>query len=456
MVSGGPRAAVFIFWALLWGAAAALNAQAGETANTPSTTVQGINRPMRSKNSSIPHSSFHISQSPLPTLHHYPLLTQEALDQPLTRRYIQQYSSPSGIKWLNSIIGNGSIYFPYIREEIENRSMPPELLFLPFIESGYIGTAQSKSGAVGIWQFMMNSIGTSIKVNDMIDERRDFQKSTIAALRKLEENYRALGNWPMALAAYNAGLGAASRAVQRTKTSDYWVLCAKNEFKTETVHYVPKLLAVAYILTQPRYFGVDYWPEAVEWTAIKPSRQASIDIIALETGADRSVLRRLNHELLLGITPPDKNYELKVPLSHADSIVALLESSNSRLIHFYSYRIQYGDTLSALSRHYGVSLNVIEQYNPGILNRLLKIGETVIIPSFANTPVAPPPIAPQIPPPGPGNIAFNGAHVVAQGDTLWSIANRYGVDPQALASANNMAMNQILSIGKVLKVPIIE
>jgi membrane-bound lytic murein transglycosylase D len=353
--------------------------------------------------------------------------------------------------------------------------MPPELLFLPFIESGYIGSARSKSGAAGLWQFMLNSVGSSMKVNDMIDERRDFRISTVAALRKLNENYRATGNWPMALAAYNAGLGAADRAAQRGKTSDYWILCEKKEFKTETIHYVPKLLAVSYILTQPRRFGIEYWPETVEWTVIKPGRQASLDIIAAETGADRNLLRRLNNELLYGITPPDQNYELKVPLSHADQITAILEKADSRLLHFYTYRIQYGDTLSALSRHYGVSVNLIEQHNPGILNRYLKIGEIILIPAFASGIAAPSPAAAQnqaasgAPAGGTGSAAarngnagsaagrpFTGSHTVVQGDTLWSLAIRYQVDPQVLAAENNMGLNQILSIGRVLKVPIIE
>ena len=273
------------------------------------TASQGINRPLRTQR---PDPS---TPTPDPILNYslitnnYSLLTPDALDQPLTQYYIARYSNPSGILWLNSVIKNGNVFLPYIKKEIERRGLPPELAYLPFIESGYIGTARSKSGAVGLWQFMLNSIPPSVKVNEMIDERRDFRKSTAAALTKLEENYRTLGNWPLALAAYNAGLGAVSRAVQRAKTSDYWLLCEKKEFKTETIHYVPKLLAVSYMLSRSRQFNLDYWPETMDWTVIKPGRQASLDLIASETGTDRNVLHRLNLELLHGITPADKNYE---------------------------------------------------------------------------------------------------------------------------------------------------
>ena len=420
------------------------------------TVLQGIDRPLRSQDD-YPHSSLLIPHSSFPTPS--PIITEEALSQPLTEQYIRRYTSPSGIQWLNAVINNGSVYFEYIKEEIARRNLPPELAYLPFVESGFIGTARSRSGAVGIWQFMLNSVPSGMRINEMIDERRDFRKSTIAALNKFEENYRALGDWPLALAAYNAGLGGITRAVQRARTSDYWVICERKEIKTETIHYVPKLVAIAHILANSRKYGVDYWPQTVEWTTIRPVRQASLDVIAAETGTDRNLLYRLNHELLYGITPPDRDYELKVPLSQASMIAAILEREDIKLLLYYRYQVKYGDTLSALSRHYGVSLNLIEQHNPGILNRYLRIGETVIIPAFRETTpydsgTGSP--APSLSPQATAGIPFTGTHVVERGDTLWSLAIRYRVDPQVLAAQNNMAFNDILSIGKVLKVPIIE
>jgi membrane-bound lytic murein transglycosylase D len=384
------------------------------------------------------------------------LLTPEAINQPLTLYYIEKYSNRGGISWINSIIANGSLYLPFVKEEIARRGLPPELAYLPFIESGYLSTARSKSGATGLWQFMMNSIaGYNIKVNDLVDERRDFRKSTAAALQKLDENHRILGNWPLALAAYNAGLGAVSRAAKKANTDDYWLLCGKKELKQETIHYVPKFLAVAYILSRSRQFGVDYWPETTEWTTIKPEKQVSLDIIARETEMDRNLLYRLNTELLYGITPADKNYELKIPVGHTETVVGLLAREDLNLLRYYRYQIRYGDTLSALSRHYSVSIAMIEQYNPGIASRHLKIGETVIIPAFKE-------ITPytggtaQVQAQNQGGGAFSGTHLVAKGDTLWSLSIQYQVDPQVLAQENNMELNQILSIGKVLKVPIIE
>jgi len=431
---------------------AGLWAQASEDAQA--TTIQGADRPLRSVYSAPPV----FSRIPPPSAQSS-LLTEEAINQPLTQHYIRRYINPSGILWLNSIIKNSGIYLPYIREEIEKLGLPPELIYLPFIESGYLATARSKSGATGLWQFMLNSVPPGMKVNDMIDERRDFRKSTTAALQKLAANYRILGDWPLALAAYNAGLGGVSRAVKNGKTDDYWLLCEKKELKNETIQYLPRFLAVAYILSRPRQFGLDYWPQAVEWTVLKPERQASLDLIASETGTDHRLLRYLNAELLYGITPQDSAYELKVPAQQASMIAEILEREDAKLLRYYYHKVQYGDTLYALSRHYEVSVNLIEQHNTGITGRYLKIGEIIVIPALKETPpyIATPPTAPSSAPlePSAGR-AFEGIHIVSKGDTLWSIALYYKVDPLVLARANNMSLNEILSIGKALKVPIME
>jgi len=106
------------------------------------------------------------------------LITETALEQPLTQRYIEQYSSPHGINTLNTVLSRGSLYLPFIKEQVARRNMPPELAYLPVIESGFIITARSKSGAMGLWQFMLNSISPyKIRVTDFLDERRDFEKS---------------------------------------------------------------------------------------------------------------------------------------------------------------------------------------------------------------------------------------------------------------------------------------
>ncbi|MDR1286897.1 MAG: LysM peptidoglycan-binding domain-containing protein [Treponema sp.] len=372
------------------------------------------------------------------------------LEDPLTQRYISQYTSPGGIAWLNSVIKRGGLFIPFIRQEIAARKLPPELIYLPVIESGFFSDATSRSGAMGLWQFMRNSIGPfDMKINEWMDERRDFWKATQGALAKLEDNYRSLGDWALALAAYNAGLGGVSRVVSRTGIRDYWTLCRRGELRNETVHYVPKLIAVSRILSDPRHFGIDAWPEGPDWTRVPAGRTADLDIIAEAAGMEKELLRNGNRELLRGITPPDRNYMLKVPAEYAGAVAAVLERQDLKFINYYYYVIRFGDTLSALSRHYDVSVELIRDTNPGLNPRYLKIGQEIRIPALRD-------VDPYRRGGGGGGeeLVFGGNHIVKKGETLWAIAIAFQVDPETLAEANGMELNGTLREGRSLKVPI--
>jgi len=374
--------------------------------------------------------------------------TSSILQHPLTLHYIAQYTNPVGNTYMNAVMERASLYLPFIREEIKSLNLPPELAYLPVIESSFVITARSRSGATGLWQFMMNSITPfGIKVNDIVDERQDIMKSTRGALLKLADNYRNLGNWELALAAYNTGLGGINRIIQRTKIRDYWELSGRNELSQETIHFVPKFVAAAWVLSQPRRYGINVWHENMEWTAIPLKRQVSIDILSAEAGLDRGILRRLNAELLRGISPADSSYLLKIPVAHIDKIHQILEMESLKLIRYYYHTVRSGDTLWSMSRHYNVPLEMIEQHNRGVSSRYLKIGEILVIPAYNDVePLPPRPVVAQ---------NLNGQHIVQKGESLWALGIRYGIDPQALAEGNDMELNQILREGRTLKVPIL-
>jgi membrane-bound lytic murein transglycosylase D len=349
-------------------------------------------------------------------------------------------------------MARGGPYLAFIRREIQARGLPPELLYLPVIESGYLPTAVSKLGATGLWQFMKNSIAPfGIRVNEWVDERMDFWKSTDGALRKLEENYHTLGDWPLALAAYNAGLGAVSRALRQQGAGDYWTLGEKKLLKAETIHYVPKLLAVSHILSNPRRYGLDPdWTEDPEWTRLRVGRAADLGILAREAGLDEEELKGANRELLYGITPPDPEYQLKIRAAQAPALAGVLAREDLSLLNYYFHTVRYGDTLSALARHYGVAVDQITEANPGVRAQYLRIGQRLRIPALIETgPYRGRSAA------GPGAV-LEGTHLVKRGETLWSIALSYGMDPEALAEANDMELNDTLREGRRLKTPILE
>lgn len=377
-------------------------------------------------------------------------LSIPGLDTPLTQQYIRQYSSPAGLEWLKAVMIRGKVYLPFIRQEIEALQLPPELAYLPVIESTFLPSAVSRSGAVGLWQFMKNSIhGYGMVIDEWRDDRRDFIKSTRGALKKLQDNYRYFNDWPLALAAYNAGLGAVQRAVQKAGTKDYWTLCEKKYLKTETIHYVPKFLAIASILANPSRYGLEAdWSEMPPIEQIKVGRMADLKLIEEKAGIERGLLKTLNPELIYGITPRDPSYELKVPAEYKESVKAIISNKDEPLVVYYYHTIHSGDTLSALSRHYGVSVEQIKQANPGIQERYLQLGSKIKIPALKNVGPYERPVSPAT------SIAFEGSHVVKKGETLWSIALTYEVDPEVLATVNGLNLSSVLREGSVLKTPI--
>ena len=376
------------------------------------------------------------------------LLCPQGLEQALTLYYIQRYSNPSGIRWLRSSMERGAPYLAFIQQEIAERNLPEELIFLPVIESEFVISAVSRSGAAGLWQFMANSIAPfDMVINDWMDERRDFWKSTQGALRKLEENYAFFGDWPLALAAYNAGLGAVSRAVNNSGINDYWVLSQRNLLPRETIHYVPRLLAAAYILSNPRQFDLILWPENPDWTRIAVNRTVDLNLLALEAGIEAGILRIANRELTYNITPPDREYLLKVRNQDAEKVNLAL-AGGLPLVNYYIHTLRSGDTLSALALYYGITVDQITAVNPGIQARYLRIGTNLMIPAFRDLPVSEP--NPE------GLLDFSENYLVKQGDTLWAIALAYGISPETLAEANGMRINDILREGRVLRTPIKE
>jgi membrane-bound lytic murein transglycosylase D len=368
------------------------------------------------------------------------------------QKFREAYQTPGGRKWLETVIGRSEPYAQYVAERIRWYGLPEELFFLPMIESEWSPRAVSRSGASGLWQFMRNSIGGyDMRVNEWVDERRDFMKSTDAALKKLRDNYDALGSWEMALAAYNCGLGAAMRATVRGGSRDYWELCDKGLLPAQTASYVPKYLAIVSLLSRRARNGFAL-PEnpPVEWECVELDKPVDISLLAEASGVSLSDLRAGNMELRYNVTPPEGKYALKVPAKTAPSVREVLARPDFKAMRYYLYKIRSGDTLSALAEHYEVSIALIAKFNPGVKPSLLKIGSTLVIPALKDK-------KPYVSAPSPGDsLDFSSQYVVAKGDTLWSISLRYGVQPETLAQKNGLDISSIIREGMALKVPRME
>ena len=241
----------------------------------------------------------------------------DSFSQGIIHDYIARYMTRFGKQNLYKILDDGEIYRLYVRQEIKKHGLPAALEYLPLVESEYKPTAKSRSGARGLWQFMENSMQPFLKKNEWLDERLDPWKATEAALKKLEDNYKSFGDWPLAIGAYNCGAGAMRRALAKSPVKTFWYLSEHKMIPDETINYVPKLLAITEIAENGQEYKVDL-PSLNDnipfddFDYITTDRKISLEWLASEIRLDFDTLKRLNTELLKGTTPPAK-YKLRLP-----------------------------------------------------------------------------------------------------------------------------------------------
>ncbi|MFW5769066.1 MAG: LysM peptidoglycan-binding domain-containing protein [Spirochaetota bacterium] len=373
-------------------------------------------------------------------------------EHPLVKRYLDAYIERENLDWIEKALERGRPYLGHISERLVHYGAPRELRFLPVIESEFRDYATSPSGAKGMWQFMQNSIYPDMRIDRWTDDRKDFWKATDSAIKKLLYNYEKLGDWFLALAAYNCGLGKMQRSIAAAGFSDYWALAEGGYLPSETVRYVPKFLAAAALCSYPGRHGLPVsWENYPEWTRIPVEKPVDIRILADRAGVPLELLKRGNAELNYPVTPPDSSpYFLKVPSDYADVITKTLGDPEIRLMRFHVYTVREGDTLYALSRHYGVSVDMIRRYNLGVRPALLQIGTHLVIPAFEEVPsFAGQHTAALAESPS----GYSDRYTVRKGDTLWSISRRFGVSLEELARANSLDLSGIIREGTILKIP---
>lgn len=312
-------------------------------------------------------------------------------DRKEVEKFRQQYLSPRWQNLLRNDLENAMEYRLYVRKALQEREMPAYLEYLPVVESNYKTTAKSKSGALGMWQFMENSVRPFLTLNDFVDERLDPWKSTDAALSKLMDNYNYFGDWFLAIGAYNCGAGAMAKAIQKAGSRDYWYLVEHKFLSTQTCHYVPKLLAIADLAENSEYYQIDLphhkeefeqlYNEAngiFDYVTVKKSY--SISQLATEMRIDSVTLKSLNPSFTRGMTHPAKESSIRVPSGMAETAKAALKKLTP--IEFpFQYKVVSGDSLWSISRRYGVTVKAICDINDIKESDILRIGKILYIPS---------------------------------------------------------------------------
>ena len=165
----------------------------------------------------------------------------------VVRKFIDQYCTRLR-RSVSYMLGANNFYVPIFEEALESYQLPLELKYLPVIESALNPSATSRVGAAGLWQFMITT-GKSygLDVNSLIDERRDPIKSSYAAAHYLQDLYKIFGDWTLVIAAYNCGPANVNKAIRRAGGSqDYWQIYPY--LPRETRGYVPAFIAANYVM----------------------------------------------------------------------------------------------------------------------------------------------------------------------------------------------------------------
>jgi len=309
--------------------------------------------------------------------------------QNMIRKYMEIYTTERGQKALKGVLQLGETYRIFIRHKLAEYGLPRALEYLPVVESEFNITATSKSGAKGLWQFMENSIKPYLKKNDWFDERLDPWKSTDAALKKLQENYKTFNDWPMALAAYNCGAGAMKKITKAHPEMSFWELAENGYLKKQTVHYVPKLLGITELAESPEKYELELPiisddSEETQYDFVSTKKPINISKLAKEMQIDFKTLKSLNPSLIRIITPPSVNYEIRLPLGMGEigqqAVEKLQKDIKGNELLYVEHKISSGDTLWALSRIYGCKVDDICDLNGISQKAILKLGKILYIP----------------------------------------------------------------------------
>lgn len=262
------------------------------------------------------------------------------------RAYTNNYRAGSA-----RLLGRVTIYFPIFEDAIRSKGLPQELKYLSIIESNLNPNAKSKSGAVGLWQFMYRTAEVyDLEMNGTVDERRDPHKSTDAALSYLAYLYDQFDDWTLAIAAYNCGPGNMRKAIRKAGSKDFWKL--RPFLPKETQAYVPKFIAASYFMNYYHAHDISIAPvsEELQYTeTAKVYNKLGFDEISNRTGIPMTTIKQLNPSFLKNYIPDtDGRHLLTLPEYSMHKLMS--EDSNLRLLSEYVNVIVSEDSFEMLTK----------------------------------------------------------------------------------------------------------
>ena len=359
------------------------------------------------------------------------------IKNPLVERHQQWYASRPD--YIARMTERAQRYLYFIVEEVEKRGMPTEIALLPMIESAFNPGAYSGARASGIWQFIPSTgKNFGMQQNWWYDGRRDITSATTGALDYLQQLHNMFGDWELALAAYNWGENAVQRAQAHNRKRGLPVDYASLKLPNETRNYLPKLLAVKNLISDPASFGLalrpipnqPYFAPVVMARHIDvklAAKMADISIeefIALNPAHNRPVILQQNADVLL------------LPVDKVAVFRTNLEQYSDSLVSWQAYRVKKGERLDKLASRFGLSVEKLCAVNGLSVHAKVRPGQELLVPlngenadsafKAFNIHLAP-----------SDQLARNTvSYTVRKGDTLSNIARRYHVSLVNLRSWN--------------------
>lgn len=375
------------------------------------------------------------------------------------------YFTGRGREHMERYLSRSSRYLPLMKQTFKAEGLPEDLVYLALIESGFNLRAKSRARAVGPWQFM-KATGKryGLRVDAWVDERRDPIRSTVAAANYLKDLYLMFESWYLAASAYNAGEYKILRAIDETKTNNYWRICQTKMLRRETKDYVPKLIAAAIIGKNAKKYGFDdvEYEDPLTFDMVTVNYPVKLKELAKTVNASEDDILDLNPSFVKGMVPPTGTYTLRIPSGMRLLAERTLSNQSGKAEASdlpLQYTVKNGETIQSIAGKHGMRAKELANANNLSPKEKLVGGSILLIPykgkSFKSAPVATAKRSVSaVAPPEPANpTAEEGflIHTVKSGESLWSISEDYNVTVQNIFRWNNLKKSAIHP-GRKLKI----
>lgn len=344
-------------------------------------------------------------------------------------------NSPAGHAHLRASLERAGKYKDMIQKTLKQYGVPQDLIYQAVAESGFQPQALNRrSGAGGMWQFMPFAGSYGLERNGYFDERFDPEKSTEAYARYMKYLYEQFGDWYLAMAAYDWGPGNVQRAVARTGYADFWQLYRHNALPGETKNYVPGILAAVIMAKNPKQYGLtDVVADApVKSDTVTTDYSISLPLVADVTGSSVQEIVALNPALLRLSTPRDIPYDLHLPSGtkqeYMDRVKEIPEEDRAS---WRFHVVKDGETLGDIAEAMHTRAAEIASVNEIAAGDPPKAGDALVIPVATK--------------------AEQERYKAKRGDTVVTVADRFGVSVEDLRAWNHLSSNR-LTPGRTLYV----